>query len=494
MGRHAKTLAGLAGIDRRNLGYYSTPPWLAEYVVNRQLQLRPGLRAAFDPCVGEGAFVRPLLQRGIRCAGIDIHDFPARPPEISFTQGDFLRRAGDSQATPLLSCQRPWEGCDAWVINPPYNCHEVDYVRANKGWLDVQFGDLGTANMYAMFIAAAIRSASYGTALGIVTLDSFLTARIHEPLRRLILSECRIHDLLLAPTDLFLDQKADVRTCVMLLVKDRAGTPPDWPIRTLNRPATSAAFRAALATEAFDIAPRSALVLQDERDNAEFVIGVPKEIRNLLGESRIGDNYKCITGISTGNDAKYLRPTKHPGFSVPFYKNPGSKKFYCEPCDFLCDNFDEVSRQDKNFMVRNRQLLELPGIVCSSMGVPFSACYRPEQTTFGVNANIVLRDQDWWLLSYLNSTLATYLVRGILNRSNMITSGYVSRIPVPEFSRTIRDKLSRIAREAVSKKISPSETRRYVRLVNDLVFADLGLSLGTQMILNAFCADLLRTT
>ena len=97
-------------------------------------------------------------------------------------------------------------------------------------------------------------------------------------------------------------------------------------------------------------------------------------------------------------------------------------------------------------MVRNKELLHREGIACSSMGLPFSAVYLPEEAVTGVNPTIFPpKDDINWMLSYLNSSLVTYLIRGVLIRSNMVTSGYVSCLPVLNFSDEDKSKLGEIA-------------------------------------------------
>jgi hypothetical protein len=117
------------------------------------------------------------------------------------------------------------------------------------------------------------------------------------------------------------------------------------------------------------------------------------------------------------------------------------------------------------------------GITCSSMGLPFGACYLPKGSTYGVNANIFCDKKDiWWLLAYLNSSLVTYIVRGVLIRSNMITSGYVSKIPVIELSKKVKDSLELIAKEAYNKKIGPKEVYSFVKKIDEILFRELELS------------------
>ena len=131
------------------------------------------------------------------------------------------------------------------------------------------------------------------------------------------------------------------------------------------------------------------------------------------------------------------------------------------------------------------------GITCSSMGLPFGACYLPKGSTYGVNANIFCDKKDiWWLLAYLNSSLVTYIVRGVLIRSNMITSGYVSKIPVIELSEKVKDSLELIAKSAYNEKIAPKEACRFIKKIDEILFKELKLSKETETDILHFASNL----
>lgn len=220
MGRHQKTVCTVQGLDRRETGYYSTPPFVADFIARTLLSLNPHGKRVFDPCVGKGELAEPFLRRGdFTVKGLDILDL-APSPKIQFTQEDFLKFYEAQRLNCILgrTIDLPY---DYYVANPPYNCHEVEYIRANKALLSALFGGIGVLNMYSMFLTAMIDCAKDGALIGVITLDSFLTAHGHATLREHILQHCAIHHVLLCPTDLFRNQGADVRTCVLILQKGR---------------------------------------------------------------------------------------------------------------------------------------------------------------------------------------------------------------------------------------------------------------------------------
>lgn len=492
MGRHKKIVMTGFGVDRRASGYYSTPNFVTEFITREMLALNSKGRTVLDPCVGKGEMTFAFEAADKDVTGWDIVDF--KPRHVThFEKRDFLKFYGNHIDECIMGIS-PQLDYDFYIANPPYNCHESDYIRANKSRLKSLFPKTGVANMYSMFISALITLAKPNSVLGILTNDSFLTSRLHQGLRKQIVDQCCITHMILCPVDLFWKQHADVRTCIMILIKKHTSTPPRR-VSVLDRPATRSAFKDALQERQFDVEHISDLTLDSEHDRQEFVIGCPESVRKLFRYSRIGQVFQCVTGISTGNDKKYISKTLNDEHSVPFYKNPGSRRFFMEPDAYLCSDFMDVQKKVPNFIVRNKKLLFKPGITCSSMGIPFGACILPKGATFGVNANIFCKEDDrFWLLAYLNSSLVTYIVRGILLRTNMITSGYVSRIPIVPISHSNKKRLAKLASSAVREQIKKEDFPEAIKSIDDIVFTEAAIVKRDAKEIHSFCEHILKRT
>ena len=489
MGRHHKIVVDSDGLNRRETGYYSTPSFVSEFIARRLLSLNPNGHVVLDPCIGRGEMTALFSQANKKVIGFDVVDFS--PDSVDdFRNEDFLKYYISHTRDPLFNNDNT--KFDYIIANPPYNCHETEYIRKYKTEFVKIFGTSSVLNMYSMFLKAIINLAPTGCVIGVITLDSFLTARGHEDIRKHITSNCTVHNIHLCPTDIFLSQGADVRTCIMILEK---GVKKDVKAIISNRPSSTQEFLNILDNEKFESVDQKELVLSGDQDRGEFLIDVPDEVRHLFTYQRIGNLYPCITGISTGNDKKYLHVHQSDEYSVPFYKNPGSRRFYTEPDAFLASNFLEIEKQVPNFMVRNKQFLFKGGISCSSMGVAFTASYLPDGATMGVNPNIIVNGNDrWWLMAYLNSSLCTYLVRGILIRSNMITAGYVSRIPIPPFSARAKNRLLTIAQEAYENRVAPRDSDIFVKAIDSVIFKELKITEKTKAIIKEFVSDVVRRT
>lgn len=463
MGRFEKVIVDHSGLNRRDTGYYSTPEFVAKYLTNELLKIKPDGKKVIDPAVGQEELLEDFFLNGKEIEGFDITDYGEKRYS-DFIQQDFIDYYIDCKLSDFFNSGFTTEH-DYWIANPPYNCHEIDYIRNNKSRLKKIFNGVGIHNMYSMYLASMIDLAKEGAVLGVIISDSFLTASMHSGLREKILQECSIHQMLLCPTDLFWDQKADVRTVILILQK---GKSYQSRVKVLNRPRNTAALKDALSKQCFLDVELENITLSKKKNSNQFIVDVDKEVLHLFKNDRIGQIYNCVTGISTGNDKKYLSKELKNGFSVPFYKNPGSRKFKTTPDAYLIDHFLDESIVVKDFMVRNKQFIGKKGITCSSMGLPFSACYLPENSTFGVNANIFLPEKDlFWVLSYLNSSLVTYLVRGVLIRSNMVTSGYISQLPLCNFNDSEKEALANISQKVIGNQLEPMEA---IEAIDRIVF------------------------
>ena len=461
MGRFKKEILNKDGIDIRDVGYYSTPSFIANYISEELIKLNPNGRKALDPAVGKEELLPVFIDNGITIDSYDIVNYNCIK-RSNFTNKDFILHYINEKTNIPINKKLRWD-YDYYIANPPYNCHEIKFIKEHKLLLKNVFAGVGANNMYSLFLSAMIDVAKDGSLIGVIISDSFLTAKAHSGLRQQILNNCAIHQLLLCPTSLFSSQKADVRTCIIILQK---GTSYQKQIKILNRPESLKHLEDALRTKNFKEVDLSDLMLPNSKSGEQFIIDAPADIISLFSNPRIKDQYKCVTGISTGNDKKYLSKDKKEGFNIPFYKNPGKSKFYSVPDAYIIDDYIDESRRVKDFMVRNKNLMGTEGITCSSMGIPFSTCYLPPNVTFGVNASIFPKKEDiFWLISYLNSSLVTYFVRGVLTRSNMITSGYVSQIPLLDFDLDVKSKLSVIACDVLNGKLQQVDAIKRIDLI-----------------------------
>jgi len=127
MGRHAKLVMDDFGKDRREEGYYSTPGYIADFLAERLISIKPDGNIVLDPCIGRGEMTDIWKRRGKFVIGFDLIN---RNPTAcdDFREEDFLEYHIRSNAHDLFKTNNTIVP-DYIIANPPYNCHEVDYMN-----------------------------------------------------------------------------------------------------------------------------------------------------------------------------------------------------------------------------------------------------------------------------------------------------------------------------------------------------------------------------
>lgn len=469
------------GVDKRQVGYFPTPDFVSQYLFNEMMLLNPNGTKVIDPAVGKGELVKSFIDYGKEVEGYDIIDYANRPDGILFNKADFIQDYIKKKDR-LKSREYNYI-----IMNPPYICHEHSYITFHKETLQTSF-QTGTYNMFALFLEAAVEIAKDGCLIGCIVPDSILFTKTYEKLREKILKDCVILQIVLCPAYLFRNKGAYVSTCILILRKGK--TKPTSLVRVSNRPSDISAFRSLLKKRNLREVNSEDIVLRVNRKTSIFTIDCPDEIKDMfITCPRVGELFKCGGGVSTGNNALYTSPTQSDAFPFPFFTNL-STRFHAIPELFLCVNYLEHSVGNRKFMIRNPEYLNHEGIICSGIGKHFYAAYLPANAISGVNAAIWPRESDlYWLLSYLNSSLAIYNLKGIIARSHMTTIGSVSDLPIPNFTDSEKKSLSRISKMTINGKLNHEEA---VSRIDRVIYKALNISRDTRRIIRNFCADIIH--
>lgn len=476
------------GRDRVN-GFYETPLKTVEYICNQVLPYyKPG-KKVLDPAVGDGVFLYALNKAGVRPSdlyGFDIDETKVKSLQVKFPN------------VQLFDATNPYpQAYDIIVGNPPYNGDESHYVRAHRKRLKRIFKEIDAKNTYSMITYQCIRALPSGGKLCMILSDSFLTNIYYKKFRLFLLQNTKITELLLAPWKLFHGRSADVRTCIITLTKKdeleaffNTGK-DDNPVRLVDRVHDESEYTQP---------PRVEQLRQSEfydYPNTTFLIGVPQQIRRIYldAERRLGDIVSGGTGISTGNDKKFLRRKEHVAGDkawVPYFKNGARQAYFYEPEFYIEKDYrqhDEVG----NYLVRNQQFFFREGVSCSSVGVRFSAAYMPSGCLFGVNANFFFDDRQtlFYTLGLLNSKLSWYFARKVLIRTNNISANYLRLLPYCEPPAKAKAAIAERV-EAVVHRLEKDPAYDYSRLQAELdeqFYKIYGLKPATIAAIERFTSD-----
>lgn len=415
---------------------------------------------------------------------------PERPgaelfsPELHAVEGRTLSEAeravsGEERVDSLASIDEL--RFDAVVGNPPYGARKPEYKRAVYSRLygrreaDIRAGSAGTgdADTYAMFFTSGIERLREGGRLCLITNDSFRSVTTHAALRRHILDRCKIVEILLTDTKHFegvsfqfagmaittLEKCSDqtARSEHTMRLVDYLRDPRDFPDPPPNHVS-------ALRQEMYERLPET-----------PFHVGVPADVLDAaLASDRLGVVARGRQGLATADDRRFLAgideqvagldrvitadevrtdltiderrhgvPSGRPGW-VPFAKGAGTGAYWREPrvaIDWSASAVEELEHRDRlpagtsrRPRLQNRAHYFLPGLTYSVVSSGrVTARLLPAGSVFGHKGSaIFVEDNDvseLFVLGYLNSGLATYFMKKLVNTTATADVGYVEKLP-----------------------------------------------------------------
>lgn len=434
-----------------------------------------------------------LDERGAQGArNLYVHDMllhtPERPAAELFS-GEALESRGATGAESVAAADLDPEtdqpapvdeiSFDAVVGNPPYGAKTPAYKKGiykqlygtTKG--DLAGGSRGTGDgdSYAMFFASGIERLREGGRLCFITNDSFRSLTSHAPLRRLILDRCKIVEILLTDTKHFegvsfqfagmaittlekcSDPKAraehEVRLVDYLRNPADFATPPSGKLTTIRQ------------------------AEYEDLPETPFWVGVPRELFEAARDSGIvRDVARGRVGLQTGDDKAFLAGigTDYPGLTevidssqlaeqtaaaereagiggsaswVPFAKGGGYDEYWREPdvaIDWSRASIAELERRNrsktgtpKKSYIRNRDFYFQPGLTYSVISSGrVSVRLMPGGWVFGHKGSAIFAEpgaSELFLLGFLNSALATYFMKRIVNTTATADIGYIEKLP-----------------------------------------------------------------
>ena len=428
-----------------------------------------------------------------------VHDMLLHTPERQalFTDAERVVLDDDVDAPAAIDAIE----FDAVVGNPPYGARKPRNKRSVYGRLyganqqQLARGSLGTSDhdSYAMFFANGLDRLRDGGRLCLITNDSFRTLTTYARLRRHILDRCKIVEILLTDTRHF--EGVSFQFAGMA-------------ITTLERCGDAEARQANLmrlvdyVRDPMEFASPPAEKVHEHRQEdyealpeTPFFVGVPRDVLDSATQSeRVRDVARGRQGLATADDARFLAPVGDPRvtavgiaaavegdartggirasepFWVRFAKGEGFGEYWRLPgtvIDWSEDSVAELARRarlpvgtPRRPRFQNRDYYFRAGLnysVVSSGRV--SARLMPEGWIFGHKGSAIFvedeRTSELFLLAYLNTALATYFMKKLVNSTATADVGYVEKLPY-------RRPSEQVEREVVDR----------VRFIVDMLKAD----------------------
>lgn len=483
---HSKTI-------ERTKGFYKTPEKTVQYMCEAALRYSNRTPLVLDPAVGDGVFLELLSQKGLPREQLYGHDID---PDVAINS-----KSNKYNIILRDSLLNEYGQYDIIIGNPPYNSNECEYIKKHRNELKSKFTTLGAINLYPLFMYQGIKHLKENGILCMIVLDSFLNNVYYKPLRQYILNTCKIKEIILAPWRLFHSQKADVRTAIVVLQKysgleDQKNRSSN-PMRLVDRVQDENEYWKP-KKEKYVIQ----LKFEKMPDNIFFIGTVDSIISHFINKHHvISDFANGGAGISTGNDAQFLKRKfevlDNPDWA-PFYKSGKKNKYYYESEYYIEKDWQKNAKISKTFMIRNPQFYFREGITCSSVGLKFSASLLPEGSLFGVNTNLFCKTKEdqYFLLGLLNSNLAFYMLKNVLNRTNNISSSYVKMMPIIPPTDKDRKEIATIVERTVNalKRDSKYNYTKDQSIINEYFYELYRIPIVDRNEINEFCQDIYEKT
>ncbi len=418
-----------------------TPNATVKYMVGKLGELRG--KKILEPGAGKGAFIEELLSRGVapeHITAVDISpDFASRYEElgINYRISDFLLEEKPIEA------QAPF---DFVIGNPPYLSRHSRYIRAHGKTLRKLFAEVGVYDTYSLFIYHSLRFLKPGGILCFIVSDSFLTIGYHCKLRRSLLKNYRLREILLPPRNLFSQQGVNNSPCIIVVEKRQPH--PSHCIAFSDRLKTEREYyepprvshphqHCFLAIAGYPISPYV----------DDFVADLFSSLPSITSvmEGHIGmhthNNHRFIAAIQgTKLAGKFSRQGRtviprrflsEGGGWHPYLKKGGDGQYYREMEEAIDWSPEAIAQYD---IPSRGNLFLREGIIISGVSQRLAARHMPPGCLWDSNKAIgfVAKDFEvslWYLLGLFNSRLYNFLAKGILNTTNSLQIGDIRRLP-----------------------------------------------------------------
>lgn len=463
----------------KDLGLVTTPPKTAEYIISRLLPLEN--KKILDPCVGPGIFIKKLLEAGVRGSQIQAFDINSdyknqiEAMGVNFKKQDYLLSFSAFNNNEF----------DTIIGNPPYLNKASQYVRKNKSKLQKIYGKINAHETYSMFIVSSIRKLKNGGKMGFITSDSFLTLRTHAKLRKFILDNCLIKEILLAPKNLFDSQNVSTSPAILILQKcpgiKNEEIRQENMMRIIPRISSEEDYInlkdvQEIKQKKYDLLPFNLFFSNVEEEIIELfekASRLEKYIKGYIG-MHTHDNLKYIAAVEgteladifkrrnkkiIDDEKKYKiisEANLQSGAWKPYLKRGGGTQYYRPLMEALDWDEDSIPIYD----IPQNVPFEEEGIVISGVSSRLAVRYMPKGCYWDSNKNIGfifpsvnnIKISIEYALGLLNSSLYNYLAKGIINNTNSMQISGIHALPFIPPDNGTKEKVEQIVQKIMENK------------------------------------------
>lgn len=288
--------------------YYTKSTPIVEYMVNKLSLQR--LDRIFEPCGGDGIFVETILEEN-EFAHIDIYELDPKSIKILNEKFSEYPNITIRECDTLLETELNVNSCtagiyDKIIANPPYGAWQ-DYNK--RSLLKKVYPKLYSKESYGLFLYRCIELLKEDGILSFIIPDTFLNLHMHKALRKHILTNTQIIELVLFPSSFFPGVNFGYANLSIITLKKKN----DYEECLKN---TFTIFNNFSEVEQlnnlyYEKLKKYSFTQEDVLNNPDsaFFIVEDSNISKLINQSefKIGDIADCVTGFYSGDDKSFLQ-------------------------------------------------------------------------------------------------------------------------------------------------------------------------------------------
>ncbi len=292
--------------------FYTDSPEIVGYMVAR-LRLRDGMRV-LEPAAGDGVFIDAVLSAKPR---VNVTAYELNREAVQQLKDKFARRENvevvesDTLFDQTLSLMSSMGGYfDCVIGNPPYGAW-LDYDKRKS--LRELYSGFYVRETYSLFLVRCVNLLREGGMLCFIVPDTFLHLHLHTPLRRFLLCNTRIEEIVLIPSHFFPQVNFGYAgLCIVTLRKSSNAQENTSHFIKVYSGLSSPKEIAKLSAEDEAVSCREELLRQGDvfsTPRYTFLLNTDDSAKQLLKTTHctIGDIADCVTGFYSGNDKVFLR-------------------------------------------------------------------------------------------------------------------------------------------------------------------------------------------
>ena len=460
--------------------YYTDSDDITSYMVS-MLEIEDG-NNTLEPSGGKGVFIDALLKKGKK---INIDALDLDNDVIKYLKKKYLNFTNIKirLADTLLDDELNWLGeyYDKIIGNPPYGAWQ-DYDK--REMLKNIYNEYYIKETYTMFLLRGLMSLKYGGKLSFIVPETFLYLNRHEKLRRKILTNTKIKEILIFPSKFFPGVNFGYANLSIITVEKSGYDESMNNVFSIIRGfSSSEEFNDLLNNDKLEkIQLKQANIVENE--NSSFII-TDSNTAKIISKTKfkLSDVSDIVTGFYTGNNKKFIcakddfvkgakkylkiknklvvEDTSLKGISgidevyIPFVKSSSPTR-YIRLEDEWFVRWDQKTVdfyvKDKKARFQNSQYYFKTGIAIPMVK---SSCIRAtlmknrifDQSIVGIFPKDA--GNVYYLLALMNSNIINDLIH-VINPTANNSSNYIKKIPYIEPSYSERYNIERNVKKILS--------------------------------------------